>query len=319
MNNTTLITIVNSLDNGKAEVPKQIKLFPLGIVKSQKGDFLVDTEAYNSILNHFKVHRVDIPVDYEHQTLQNVQAPAAGWIKELTLKSDGVYASVEWTDKAAQYIKGKEYRYLSPVVSVREKDRKALLLHSVALTNTPAIDGMTAIVNSAKGAPAPVADKKGIEEAEAPEKTPPLSNEPEAVDLAEFIKGLYQMLQLPEDAPFSDIENRIRELLQATSELKLEVNSLHFEAHKQQANEVVTMALKGGKIMPYQKDWAFRSAMSSLEDFSAWVKDAPQVVPMGEIAGGSTLVLKNMHPRSRAYELMGLSSDDVKQYSGEPL
>jgi phage I-like protein len=318
MSGTTLVTIVNSLDNGKAEVPKQIKLFPLGLVKSLKGDFLVDTEAYNSILNHFKAHKVDIPVDYEHQTLQNVQAPAAGWIKELTLKSDGVYAAVEWTDKAAQYIKEKEYRYLSPVVSVREKDRKALLLHSVALTNTPAIDGMTAIVNSAKGDPAPVKVKDGTEETEPTEKTPPASSEPEAEDPAEFIKGLREMLQLPEDAPFSDIENRISELMQSTAALKLEVNSLHFEAHKQQADEVVTMALKSGKIMPYQKDWAFRSAMSSLEDFSAWVKDAPQVVPMGEIAFES-LTLKEAAPRSRAHELMGLSSEDVKQYGGKPL
>jgi len=283
MNSTTLVTIVNTLDSGKSEAPKQIKLFPLGLVKSLKGDFLVDAEAYNSIMNHFRAHKVDIPVDYEHQTLQNVQAPAAGWITELTLKSNGVYATVEWTDKAAQYIKEKEYRYLSPVVSVREKDRKALLLHSVALTNTPAIDGMTAIVNSAKGTPAPVKDKKdseGTERAEFSEKTPPLSSDSETIELTEFIKNLYQMLQLPEDAPFSDIENRIRELLQATSELKLEVNSLHFEAHKQQVDEVVTVALKSGKIMPYQKDWAFRSAMSSLEDFSTWVKDAPQVVPM---------------------------------------
>ncbi|MBS5879919.1 MAG: hypothetical protein KIC63_07260, partial [Clostridium sp.] len=164
MDNITLIPIINSLNVDRTTPPKEIKLFPLGLVKSQKGDFLIDTEAYNSILNHFKAHHVDIPIDYEHQTLQDVQAPAAGWIKDLILKQDGVYASVEWTEKAAQYLAAKEYRYLSPVVSVRESDRKALLLHSAALTNTPAIDGMTAIVNSAKvGSPSktPLDDMEG--------------------------------------------------------------------------------------------------------------------------------------------------------------
>lgn len=316
MDNITLIPIINSLNIDRTTPPKEIKLFPLGLVKSQKGNFLIDTEAYNSILNHFKAHHVDIPIDYEHQTLQDVQAPAAGWIKNLILKQDGVYASVEWTEKAAQYLAAKEYRYLSPVVSVRESDRKALLLHSAALTNTPAIDGMTAIVNSAKvGSPSktPLDDMEG--EASNP---PPASSEPETDDPTEFIKGLCGMLQLPDDAPYSDIENRIAELLQGQTALKLEVNSLHFEAHKCKAEEAVTMALKTGKLMPYQKDWAFRSAMSQLEAFKDWAETAPQVVPMGEITY-EPLTLKADSPRSRAHELLGLSAEDVKRYGGKAL
>lgn len=316
MENAMLIPVVNSLDVERAAPPREIKLFPLGLVKSQKGDFLIDTESYNSILNHFKTHHVDIPIDYEHQTLLDVQAPAAGWIKDLTLKQDGVYALVEWTDKAAQYLAAKEYRYLSPVVSVRESDRKALLLHSAALTNTPAIDGMTAIVNSAKaGSPS----KLQVDGAEGDTgKLPPESGELGAADPAEFINGLRGMLQLPDDAPFSDIENRIATLLQGQSALKLEVNSLRFEAHKYKAEEAVTTALKAGKLMPYQKDWAFRSAMSQLEAFKDWAENAPQVVPMGEIAY-EPLTLKTGTPRSRAHELLGVSAEDVRQYGEKPL
>lgn len=316
MENVTLIPVVNSLDMERASPPKEIKLFPLGLVTSQKGNFLIDEESYNSILNHFKAHHVDIPIDYEHQTLQDVQAPAAGWIKDLLLKQDGVYASVEWTKKAAQYLTDKEYRYLSPVVSVRESDRKALLLHSAALTNTPAIDGMTAIVNSAKsGNPS----KTPMDDAEGDAgKWPPESGEPGSDDPAEFMKGLCRMLQLPEDAPLSDIQNRLAELLQGQAALKLEVNSLRFEAHKYKAEEAVTVALKTGKLMPYQKDWAFRSAMSQLEAFKDWAETAPQVIPMGEIAY-EPLTLKAGSPRSRAHELLGLSPEDVKQYGGKLL
>ena len=57
---------------------------------------------------------------------------------------------MEWTKKARNYLKNREYRYLSPVVLVRKKDHKASQLHSVALTNTPAINGMMPIVNSLK-------------------------------------------------------------------------------------------------------------------------------------------------------------------------
>ena len=47
-------------------------------------------------------------------------------------------------------MQNREYWYISPVVMVRKKDNKASQIHSVALTNTPAINGMIPIVNSIK-------------------------------------------------------------------------------------------------------------------------------------------------------------------------
>ena len=85
---------------------------------------------------------------YEHQTLKGVEAPAAGWVKELKLEDGNIVAVVEWTPRGAEYLKNKEYRYLSPVVNVRKTDNRAIGLHSLALTNTPAIENMTPIVNS---------------------------------------------------------------------------------------------------------------------------------------------------------------------------
>ena len=87
-------------------------------------------------------------MDYEHQTLKGVEAPAAGWVKELKLEGGQIMAVVQWTPRGAQYLENKEYRYLSPVVTVRRSDGKATGLHSLALTNTPAIEHMTPIVNS---------------------------------------------------------------------------------------------------------------------------------------------------------------------------
>lgn len=313
MNRTVLIPIVNALESDRGNLPKEIKLFPLGLVKSQKGNFLVDDESFQSILRHFKSHGVDIPIDYEHQTLHNVEAPAAGWIKALSMRPDGVYGSVEWTARAAQYLAKKEYRYLSPVVSVRENDRKALKLHSVALTNTPAIDGMTAIVNSAKPSNSDEVPSTGMGEDDSKQHSS--SGNDEQVDVDAFINTLREMLKLPDDAPIADIASQIAELIQARNALSLEVNSLRFEAHKDKAEEAVLTALKEGKIMPFQKDWAFSSAMTNLESFKSWVESAPQVVPMGEIAF-EPLTLKDGKTCSRAHELLGLTADDVKRYGG---
>ena len=137
------------------EAPEYIKVLPLGYISSDKGNFLVDTESYNLIKGHMERRAVDIVID--------IPAPAGGWVKELILKSDGIYAKVEWTERARNHIKNKEYKYLSPVVLVRDSDHKALRIHSIALTNLPAIEGMTPIINSLK----PSADNlNGLNETE---------------------------------------------------------------------------------------------------------------------------------------------------------
>jgi len=143
---------------GVVPVPGRVLIVPWGNVQSVKGDFVVDSEAARLILEAFGQSRLDVPFDYEHQTLGGEyssptgQAPAAGWIKSLdAVPGDGIYGNVEWTRPAADAISLKQYRYLSPVVLVRKGDHKAVSLHSVALTNKPAIRGLAAIVNSAGG------------------------------------------------------------------------------------------------------------------------------------------------------------------------
>ena len=107
------------------DAPEYIMVLPLGYISSENGDFLVDRESFRMMKEHMERRAVDIVVDYEHQTLADIQAPAGGWIKELVLKSDGIFAKVEWTKRAKDYLRNREYRYLSPVVMVRKKDRRA--------------------------------------------------------------------------------------------------------------------------------------------------------------------------------------------------
>jgi len=92
-----------------------------------------------------------IPVDYEHQTdnaPKNGQpAPAAGWIKTLQARADGVWGLVEWTAKAVEHLKAKEYRYLSPVFNYREDGEVTRVLRA-ALTNNPALTELTALARA---------------------------------------------------------------------------------------------------------------------------------------------------------------------------
>ena len=130
------------------DCPDTIKILPVGNVSSEKGNFIVDKESFQLMKAEMERRGIDIVIDYEHQTLGNVQAPAGGWVKELIYTDEAVMAKVEWTPRAEEYLKNREYKYLSPVILTRKKDNKAVVLHSIALTNTPAINGMFAIINS---------------------------------------------------------------------------------------------------------------------------------------------------------------------------
>lgn len=137
-----------------AAVPGEVVLIPWGEVKSSSGDMVVDEVAANLILEELRTQGVDIPIDYEHQTLggeysaPDGKAPAAGWVKRIVAQvGRGIVGVVEWTERARQMLAAKEYRYLSPVALVRRSDRRVLAIKSAALTNAPAIAGMPAIVN----------------------------------------------------------------------------------------------------------------------------------------------------------------------------
>lgn len=85
--------------------------------------------------------------DYDHQTLytkDNGQpAPASAWPKSYEWrKGQGLFAQLTFTPKAREYVKNKEYRYFSPVVMYDKESGVVVNLHSVALTNDPAIQGM---------------------------------------------------------------------------------------------------------------------------------------------------------------------------------
>ena len=136
----------------EAKAPSRILVVPWGHVESTQGDFEIGTSHADSILEWFQMRGLDVVVDYEHGSLRQLRPAggkslAAGWIKGLQVQPGvGIFGDVEWTDKAAAEIAAKQYRYLSPVV-LHEDDGTVFALHSMGLTNRPAISGWPAFVN----------------------------------------------------------------------------------------------------------------------------------------------------------------------------
>lgn len=333
-------------DGDFAGCPDRIKILPVGEVKSEKGSFTVDRESYLAMKTEMQRRGIDIVIDYEHQTLKDVQAPASGWVKELAYTPEAIEAKVEWTPKAQEYLKNKEYRYLSPVVLTRKRDNRAVALHSLALTNTPAINGMFAIVNSADadtdinddtggngmdlqkikellGLPADAAEeavmnelmkklgggekKDGEGDAEAERDK---NTETEAVANS-VILGL---LGLPDGAKTEDVAGKIMSLKAGADSRKQEIEDALNRIKDHEAEEAVMTALKAGKITAAQKDWAKGYALKDRTGFDSFIEKAPVVVPVGK------LNLKDAPKKpagvdSLVLKATGMTKEDIEKYA----
>ena len=328
--------------------PEVISVLPLGHVKSAKGEFDVDGESFSAMKAQIAQRGVDLVVDYEHQTLTGEQAPAAGWVKELFLDDGQIKARVEWTDRAKAYLENREYRYLSPVITVRKADGKAMGLHSIALTNTPAIEHMEAIVNSlnfeggqntmnefmkklaallglgedateeqvAEALKACVEENKSLKESAAEAA----KQQPAEDDKVVANKAVCELLGLKAGAATADVAAAIMALKGGNIggvNLVEQVKSLEAKLADRDAEEAVEMALKAGKITPAQREWAKGYALKNLEDFKGFVEKAPQVVPMGDVGGSESLALKRDEVDEATLlvcKQLGISAEDVKQY-----
>ena len=343
-------------------VPEWIRVLPLGRVVSDHGPFLVDREAMAAIVNHYKEKGNDNVIDYEHQTLKDIQAPAGGWVKEYQVREDGLWGRIEWTDKAREYISNKEYRYISPVIVVRKSDLRAVEIHSIGLTNAPAIHGMPPLVNKtgkenggemeflklvckALGLPETTSEDdviKAVEALQAAGKlvankeildalgVPEDATKEKALEAVTALKDggtlvankeILSLLEVPETADVNAVKGKILALKNPGGYVRVEdFNALKSKLDMRDRDELVNMALKGGKITPAQKDWAEEYALKDPAGFKAFVDQAPEAVPLSE-----RLTDDNPTPRGDALDeaqvmvnkLLGLSDESFKKYGGE--
>lgn len=136
-------------------VPEWVHLLPIGrefYGRDGRGPYRIpDQAAAQRIIEATTAYQkgADLPIDYDHQLVfsqKNGQpAIAAGWIKELSVRPDGIWGRVEWTEKAAAHVVAREYRYLSPMFP-HDKDGNVLRLAGAGLVNMPNLQ-LTAIAS----------------------------------------------------------------------------------------------------------------------------------------------------------------------------
>ncbi|VWX62576.1 phage protease [Sphingorhabdus sp. 109] len=86
-------------------------------------------------------------IDYDHQTFTaaNTQvggtAKASGWVKDLEIRDDGIWAlGVKWTSLAATALASQEYRYISPYYKYDPTTGDVTRIVNLGITNLPNFD-----------------------------------------------------------------------------------------------------------------------------------------------------------------------------------
>ncbi|MCE2594411.1 phage protease [Motilimonas cestriensis] len=141
-----------------------VQLLPAGHFSAVDGrpvdvpskQWFIDADVTQAMLAATPHQLGDLVIDYEHQTLNSPKNgqpnPAAGYfsVNEIDWREgQGLFIKPRWSDKALAYLHAKEYRYLSCVFGYDKATGHPTFLHSAALTNRPALDGMTPLAELA--------------------------------------------------------------------------------------------------------------------------------------------------------------------------
>lgn len=311
-----------------AAAPADFRVIPAGEFRSWDGRpaecaaWVCTEEDGRRIVAELAARQSPRVIDYEHATLHAKQnggkAPAAGWFQSAEWRADGVWLiGVDWTALAAQEIADKEYRFVSPVFSYdRKTGRVGSLLHA-ALTNDPALDGLTDLAALAASLLLdPTPEEKPMDElleqlrwllnlpvgATAEDVTAQLKKlmdqlsggataaasfdlSAHLVDQAAQIAALSAQVSAPDPAKFVPVA-ALSALQAEHAELQGTVAALSAQIDGAKLDQVIADALAVGKLTPATEVWARDLGKKDLAALTAFVEAAPVVVALGETQTG---------------------------------
>ncbi|MCF8491366.1 MAG: phage protease [Rhodospirillum sp.] len=293
-----------------------VQIFPMGksMGRDGRGPYIVADLAHAERVVKASLGyagNADIPVDYDHQVLHGAvngqKVLAAGWIKTMEARPNGIWASVEWTSGATKHLGDREYRYLSPLFA-HDKQGRVTRIHNAGLTNLPNLD-MVAVASQDPAFPhqgdpmdfmAKIRDALGLP-GDATEDTV-LAAASSAVGATKALATLAEGLKMKDGA---DAEAIVAAAQQATTTTgKVEVNPAEYvpmgqfndvskaladlqgRAARDDADKMVAAAQVQGKVTPAMAGWAKSYAVKDPDGFTAWASSAPVMVRPGAIVSG---------------------------------
>ncbi|MBZ7976903.1 phage protease [Campylobacter sp. RM12637] len=243
------------------ELGKPLKVATIGSWKGHRaGSFDISLTDMEQMITNFKNRGLKVPIDFEHESLENKKAPAIGWVEELYIQNKELFAKVSWSEEAKELIKDGKYRYISPVYEFNSIDGVSgkgigTTLHSIALTNTPFLSGLGEI---------PLKKIKNN------------FNKGENMDLEALQQENERVVQENEQLKQSleDLQNTNAELEAKNEELETKIAELEAklsELEGESVAELVENSIRQGLIANSQKAWAINYAKKDMKEFRVFL------------------------------------------------
>lgn len=256
------------------------------------------------ILNHASKYPVKFPGDYFHASIHapktGAEAPACGWIDpaSLTVEENGLWGEVEWTERAANAIREKEYRYISPVFLADRRTGETVAFKGFGLTHYPNLGDLEPVVNSQL-------EENAMEE--LLERLRRILNLPELATADDVIAELEKAISIlrgaagnvAENAQLTTLAESVAASLEANAQdpstvvpraefdrLRTELNQVLADRENERVESAVNEALQKGVIAPASREWAENYCRKDPEGFAQFVANAAKVVPLGEELNG---------------------------------
>lgn len=289
-----------------------------------------------------------IVIDYEHQTLTAMQqghkAPAAGWIRRVEwLAGKGLFADVDWTPAARAHIEGKEYLYISPVITYDDAGQVTGLALA-ALVNFPALLGMEPALASAlsafstRSAPFTTAQESTVTLLAALISGLALKAEATEADVIAAVAALKAQVAAPKvpevlatslklkpEADMTAACTAVAALVatessatQTIAALQAQIATLQATAAGDEVASLVERALADGKLLPAQKDWAMSLGRKDVAALKGFIGSAPTLAPgatqtQGDPTGGGKPAALSGQ-QVAVFAAFGIKPDDAKKY-----
>lgn len=253
--------------DGTGGAPEWVELLPVGNIKGRDGRSFQLADPQDVVAASLTAN-AELPIDYEHQAddpdrRANGPVPAAGWISALEVRDGSLWGRVKWTERAAEMIGAREYRYLSPVL-LHRRDGTVLRLLGASLVHRPNLE-LKALASDGAGMPetdlAP--RRKGRDDTVILQEIAALLGlDPETASYLEIIDAVKGLAE-PDPQRYMPVE-AVQSLLREHKENLQAVNAERVERR-------VDEAVINGYITPAMREWATALCSRDPESFGAFL------------------------------------------------
>ena len=306
-------TAIEDAELSSSAPPQWVMLIPAGEFSGRdgRGPFQLSDAARVIAATEALGLTAGVPIDYDHATdfaaPKGRPAPAAGWIRELQERDGALWGHVEWTPHGAKAITSREYRYISPVFQYSTDGAVTRLLRA-GLTNNPNLY-LTAISTRAAEVAAPhsegseamdtllqqLCEMLGLDDDASPDEAlaavramRDASGDDDEDGGRDGAQGDYCANHSGAGAMQAGADPARYVAVAQFQRVLGELNQMRAERSSERAERAVDDAIKAGKLIPAQRQWAISYCQADFKGFAAFAARQPAAFGAGFESAAAT-------------------------------